>query len=136
MNVLALDPGMTTGVAFRIGKCEPATEVLETIDAVFGLILENNWDIVIYERFITSGRVSSYGIATIELVGAIKALCKSRGITSIAHTPGMRKAFEFRARAILTKRGAKYMAHQLDALAHLLRWENDYESGRLPCKTT
>lgn len=124
MKVLAVDPGVTTGLAYKKNGIY-ITKAVTSHDEIFGIILNQEWDIVVCEMFITAGRVSKYGIDTIELIGALKALCKLSVIKMVMHTPSQRKPYEDKAAKILSAQG-KFMTHQKDALSHLLKWEYDY----------
>lgn len=123
-NLVAIDPGITTGYAARIqGKlfscvCFTPEEVLDLIEGAHT---------VVYERFATSGRISSYGLETVELVGMITGFCYARKIKTVRATPTMRYT-HMNAAALMVGRGkliepSKVQQHQIDSLAHLLAFE-------------
>ncbi len=99
-------------------------EVLELLDGA---------KLVIIERFATSGRISSYGLQTVELVGAIKGWCWSRGVDFHLSTPTQRYpqmgVAEQAVGSIITP--SKFAKHEVDALAHLLAYCLREERGLL-----
>lgn len=124
IRLCAIDPGITTGMAFRLdGKLHTCVGYNdeEVLDLLYNL------DFVVVERFQTAGRLSTPGLITIELVGAIKGWLRAQGIPFEIATPQARYAFMTEAynnigvgRVIEPSNVAK---HQRDALAHLLSWE-------------
>lgn len=131
--VIGIDPGPTqpgtTGVAVRQyvnGKKVYLTAPYSNKFDVYKLF-DHHLGIgaVVIERFATSGRISRHGLGTVELVGSVEALCVSRGIPFYRQQPFERKAFIAQAKVIL--QGKPYVVHEMDALAHLLRWERKHE---------
>lgn len=121
MKVLAIDPGLTTGIATRINGLIQTT-VIEFFEEVVDLVNGFQWDVVIVEQF-HGQNISTPGRKTIELIAAIEAICHVKHITYVKHTPFQRKPFLAQAKKFLPPQN--YM-HELDALAHLFSWE--YES--------
>lgn len=121
-KLIAVDPGITTGMAFHIGStlqtcvAVSAVEVLEMLDGA---------DLVVVERFQTGGRLSGYGLETIELVGTIKGYCYAKQIECQVVTPQARYVCMAQALSmegsVITKSAVS--KHEVDALAHLLAWE-------------
>jgi hypothetical protein len=130
--VVAIDPGKTTGVAIRTPDGKFHTCVLTSDLEVWELVQSHNWDTVVFETFATSNLVSAYGIKTIELVGAIRAICALRGLEAIAQAPVRRVPYVKKARKLITY---PHQEHEVDALAHLLRWEAD-DASQVPDTTT
>lgn len=150
-KAIAIDPGSSTGVAILTERDEIVTMTLDTsegdIDGVLGLLLEQMPDVVIVERFITSGTMSRYGLHTVELVGAIKALHhlaetmyveNSAPLARVFHpfelvlrTPSQRAVRIPAAKIMLRERrttlGHKFTDHEVDSLAHLLGWMRSQE---------
>ena len=123
-QIVAFDIGVTTGVAWlKDGQIEASEADTE---AVYQL-LELPWEEVVYEQFSASGRVSKYGITTIELAGSIKALCARKGIPCIGQAPQYRRAFMEDAKRQL--KGRNRSPHMIDAMAHLLR--RMYDRGKI-----
>lgn len=116
-KVMAIDPGLSIGVATNW----PGYNTCVFHDKYDLLTLIGNQlpDVVVVERFATGGRLSSYGLATIELVGIIQGYCFAKGIRFVTQTPSSRKAFMSDAKGLKITTGP----HELDALAHLLEWE-------------
>lgn len=118
MLVLALDPGIHTGVAFRLDDIYTLTK--DSPEGVFSLICDNNWDAVVYESFYTGNRINKYGLATVKLIGGIEALCWNRKINTYERPPQAKIAFISEAKRYVSRE------HEVDALAHLLSWEYKY----------
>jgi hypothetical protein len=123
MLTLAIDPGKTIGMAYK--HPEDGTyitaEYTEKND-LWSLLERIEWDTVVYERFMTGGRISSAGLYTVGLVGVIEYICQTKKIPAYGYTPQMKIAFAKPAKEIL---GRGHSDHELDALALLLRWEYD-----------
>lgn len=124
LRLMAIDPGITTGMAFRIdGKL--ATCVGYSDEDVIDLI--HDLDVVVIERFATAGRLSAPGLLTIELVGQVRGWCRAQGIRCDVATPQarymyMQEAYNNIGRGKLIE-PSKVQQHERDALAHLLSWE-------------
>lgn len=123
-SILAIDPGGSTGLAARLPNGQLVTHTATTPSDLFTMILTKP-DVVVYEIFVTGGRVDRYMIHTIKLVGGIEALCYGLKIRAIAHVPQTRYPWLQAAAALLPK-GYNYR-HEVDATAHLLAFE---ELGR------
>jgi hypothetical protein len=119
--ILAIDPGLSTGVALR-SNGTLTTTTLHSNEAVWALFNKSHVNVVVIERFATAGRLSSPGLATIELVGSIKGICYIQGILLHVHVPQFRYAWMDRAKALLQGVEA-HTVHEVDALAHLLAYE-------------
>lgn len=130
LNICAIDPGYTTGMAFRI-KGKLATCVGYSEDDVLDLI--DGFDIVVVEKFSTAGRISAPGLFTTELVGSIRGWVRAHNklTTKRVHfetaVPQQRWAF---MNAAISNIGygkliepSKVQQHERDALAHLFAWE-------------
>lgn len=126
MHILSIDPGGTTGIAYQlVGPHEQkkiSTTHKLTPEGLYDLVLEYKWDVVLCERFSTAGRMSSFGIYTIQLVGGVHALCYTHDIQFVYRQPQNRKAFQDVAKAWF--KGAKHLDHEEDALAHMLSWKS------------
>jgi hypothetical protein len=149
-KAIAIDPGSSTGVAILTERDEIVTMTLDTsegdVAGVLELLLEQRPSTVIVERFVTSGLMSRYGLHTVELVGAIKALSHLAGSTELylEHIHGKIPAFDLvlrtpsqravripTAKVMLRERrttlGHKFTDHEVDALAHLIGWMRSQE---------
>lgn len=127
-NILSIDPGGTTGIAMQIVSPDAQqrlvrTATTDTPEQLYDLVAQYKWDAVICERFATAGRMSHYGLYTVELVGGVKALCYAYGMHFTYRQPQNRKAFQDVAHSQLTAEGKAFVVHQEDALAHLLSWK-------------
>lgn len=128
-NLLAIDPGGTTGLAMQLNSPDRQqrlvkTATTDTPEQLFDIVAEYKWDAVIIERFVTAGRMSKYGLYTIELVGGVRALCHAYGVPFQVRQAQNRKAFQDVAHNFLMNSGVKFVDHEEDALAHLLSWKD------------
>ena len=127
---LAIDPGVTTGVAASICGSYYTFPTKDPND-LFRLIFEYKHCIqyVVYEEFSTAGRVDHNMLKTIRVVGGIVAVCYLSNVIAVKHYPGFRASFMNEAKRILvpgTENGHRKMTvtvHELDALGHLLYFE-------------
>lgn len=125
VNILAIDPGGTTGIAIKLGG-NYQTCVVESAEDLWNLVSSTAWDAVIYEQFATGGLISKYGLHTTRLIGGIQALCHHFSVRCFAQPPQRRKAYLERAIDVLRelhKSNHDWLEHEKDALAHLLAWE-------------
>lgn len=121
-TVLALDPGGSTGIALRLPDGTFHTVTLRDPGDIWDLFTEPNTpDIVVFETFATGGRVDRYMIYTIELCGGIKAVCYALGIRCFPDPPQRRYPWMKQSEELL--RGREHTVHEVDALAHLLGFE-------------
>ena len=129
--IIAIDPGGTTGVAVRLdtGVCVTATysDYGEGNKFEFWRFLQNNTTpretIVVCERFYAGGRIGSPGENTLQLIGAIKAICWLRPVDLVMRTPQQRLAWTTEARKQLQATRLPFVIHEMDSLAHLLSYE-------------
>lgn len=124
LRLVGIDPGYTTGMAFRIDG-DLHTLVSYNDDDVLKML--KGVQMVVVERFATAGRLSAPGLFTIELVGQIVGWCKALKVPYELATPQARYAFMDYAKSQvgpgkLIER-SKVSRHETDALAHLLAWE-------------
>lgn len=146
MTVIAIDPGRSIGVAIHTGERNIVsseenitvpdqynTHVLHDPHELYSLITlcAPSLKTVVYEDFNTPGLISSDGIYTVRLIGAIECLCWKLGIRTILQFPPERKQFIHVARAMLKDANKKFEDHELDALAHLLVYEHRVRNGLL-----
>lgn len=133
MTILAVDPGGKSGVAIRLPNKEIVTCICESIfrdgkeirfdpTELYDLLKNADYEHIIVETF-QAQTIDKYGLHTVRLVGGIEAICYIRDIPITKHMPQMRYPFRDEAKQILS--GRRHMIHELDALSHLLRWEND-----------
>lgn len=134
--ILAVDPGQNTGVALRFDNGNWGTLTVpkvDTADERFDMVLSTlaeqikkyECNTLVLERFTSMSRyLSKYGIETIELVGAVRALCYFHGIRVTLQMPGHRIGMEGSATKMLSLRRQPYTDHEVSALAHLLAYEH------------
>lgn len=133
---LAVDPGLNTGIAFRFNNQAWGTltipnmpDAAERLQLVLDTILErvsDGCDGIVIEAFVTMGYLSKYGIETIELVGALKAVCKIYSVPFAKQMPIQRMSMERTAHDMLKSRGGRFTDHEVSALAHLLYYERTH----------
>lgn len=119
--ILAIDPGITTGIAFHDTSGYVTTTTKEDVE-LWSILTGVPWETVVCEAFATSGRISAPGLATVRLIGGVQALCYRLSIPVHMHSPQVR--YPYLKQAKIMKRG--HIIHEIDALAHLLRWEADH----------
>lgn len=131
-TLLSIDPG-----AKHVGLCvyvngQFTTCTIEcSIEAVYNFILEGFWDRIILEGFSTPGLIASFGIQTVELIGAVKALCWLKHIPLTVQYPierhgdlvGVKEMFK-------GKRGMT--RHEKDAYAHMVTYMRTYVREHKP----
>lgn len=129
--LMAVDPGGTTGLAFRFPDGQIATCTTNSQEDLWQYFLDNPVpDQVILEEWqYFNGRVTPSGFLTANLVASLIGICHILKIPLALRSPGSRanrqqEAEEWykqnkRRRTIL-----KIHSHECDALAHLLTWES------------
>lgn len=127
-KVIAIDPGVTSGIATRIdGKYN----TFEAIDyrAVWHIIYSvRNFDVLLCENFAAT-TISSYGLHTVRLIGGLEALCLEHNIPYMTQQNARRVKYKYKAIQIMGQKGPR--DHMMDALAHLLCWENEVEGKQV-----
>lgn len=122
-GVIALDPGLTTGVAYsdwrrnlHLDQWTDPTKILELFSASPLL----KWRVVI-EKYNSSGRITKEAKHTLELVGYFTGVAEANGFEVIKHSPQERIHKVPLAEEIVKSRGiTKKFPHGTDALAHWL----------------
>lgn len=130
--IIAIDPGLTTGMAFRFDNQNWATKTITPEAGMLGVLSEitkREPSLVVIEAYIGSAALNKYAIETLELIGAVRGVCLIRGVPVEKRIPAVRKLMELEAGAFLTARKKamrgvfNYTVHEVSALAHLLTWE-------------
>lgn len=150
MTILALDPGVTTGVAIKrlvrgfsqvvnpsfpvsgsaISVPEDMPEYLALVvtepTKLWDLVQAHKPDTIVVENFAAGGLISKDGQATIRLVGAMELAAYITGADLVLQFPSERRAFIAKARQMLVQRGLSRapIIHEVDAMAHLLLYEH------------
>lgn len=144
MTVVAIDPGISTGVAIHKigydhdGQAQASADIDEYIMLVVTEV-PKLWDIlqahkpeaIVVENFAAGGLISKDGQATIRLVGAMELAAHILGCRFVLQFPAERKAFMPAARQMIQQRGKTPISHEVDGLAHLLLYEHRRDSGIL-----
>lgn len=131
MLILAVDPGITTGLAFNINGMYQTQAVTDPTE-IYEYIQNNKFDVVVCEQFVTSNIHSHrYGIRTVEIVGGVEASCFLAGIPFHRRTPHQRLPAMRSAKAFLQAMRRPFVDHEQDALAHLLIWERFHAPAKL-----
>ena len=127
---MAIDPGPHTGVAMRDDKGNLSTVMIHNnYPHVWALIVGAKPQVLIVERFTAGGnRVNKAGQETMEMVGACVGVwwmlnTPEHPSQLFFQTPGDRYTFIPTAREMLGYNKTKILSHEVDALAHLLAWE-------------
>lgn len=128
VNVLAIDPGGTTGCAVRASTGQIMTFACVKPEEVFDFIFDNKdlLEQVVIENF-NAQTIGKWGLFTVRIVGGVYALCYEYKIPHKVHQPQDRYPFKQEAREVLKKRGV--CIHEIEACEHLLKWEYDNGIG-------
>lgn len=130
MNILSYDPGSRyIGIAYKINDMYITVELQSGAESAWMYIKMFNWDLVLCENF-TAQHISSYGLATVKIIGGVLALCWDRNIPVKTQQNFERIMQKPRAKEmIIAAQGKMVRDHQQDALAHLLAWEKANEGS-------
>lgn len=128
-RLIAIDPGITTGVAIRVeGRLHTCVVDAYKLEDLFDIIDVIAPQQIVIERFIIGGSNVSMNperLKTIELVGEVKGYCRAKQIECETATPGQRHSHQHESErnigGLIPK--GKVAVHEADALAHLFAWE-------------
>lgn len=138
--IVWFDPGEHVGIAWRNPDGTLDAKMLHfDLPNTYAFITKPpHPKIVGFEDFETAGNISKAGLYTVRVVGGIQALCLHYNIPCVLQIPQARYAFRTEAANILTaqrKSSRKWVVHEMDALAHLLAFEqrqaNEYRRASL-----
>ena len=132
-EVLAFDPGKVIGYAhFENGEFQSSIELqsLEEIVKQFQCVLnspltvEERNLVCITETFSRGNTAVKDQLQTIEIIGAIRALCLVHEVPLIEQLPSMRTGYIPIAKAMIRENGytLKEKHHSIDAIAHGLAY--------------
>lgn len=138
MSIMSIDPGGKSGIAIRTDDGTLMTCICESLfdkksgtrqvryDAteLYEILMLPTITHVILETF-QAQKIDQYGLHTVRLCGAVEAICYVRNIKLTKHIPQDRYPFKTEAKIWLQDQKKPYLIHELDALAHLLRYEYD-----------
>lgn len=99
------------------------TMIHENWPELWGYIHKLQPNVIVVERFVTAGRISRPGLDTVEIQGSIFGLGWLMGSQVYIQTPADRLPFLTEARKLIGANRTKIQSHDVDAVAHLLRWE-------------
>lgn len=123
-RVLAIDPGLTTGIAWHDQTGHHTMNIRdETGKALWNFVKQWAWDHVILENY--ASRVANpNGDQTLRILGGVIGICTVNSIPLTIEWPNERTWKMVAAKAMLKVEGMPTPTdHQIDALAHLLNWE-------------
>lgn len=135
MTIIALDPGISTGVAIHDKTDEYdsvsryITLVIRQVTDIWDVIDKHQPTICVFENFAAGGLISKEGQQTLRLVGAIEVVCYMKHIQCVMQFPQERYPFLPIAREMLQQIKRTPISHEVDALAHLLLYEDRVARG-------
>ena len=133
--LITVDPGQNVGMALRFDNGNWGTLTVEKVPSGadrFDMVLSTLVELVdkyapkviVIESFKTMSRyVSTYGLETLELIGAVRAVAYLRETPVVMQSPQERVFMEGDAKGLLKERNKRYTDHEVSALAHLLAYE-------------
>ena len=130
MKIVAIDPGIHTGVAVvdehgSIERTFMTTDQTEVYELIAGLI--ETECMVVIEDFVGAGPRSTEIIFTLKLIGSIAGICYCCNLPLTIQVPQHRLPFVSEATRRVEKTTSK---HAIDALAHALAYiEGAYARG-------
>lgn len=120
--LMAIDPGVSTGIAFAISPRDDTTEWQYSTATCTNP--EQLWEFieppvthVIIERF-AAQLIDKYGLHTVDVVGGAKALAWKHNMSWTIQTPQNRYPYLKLAKSLVTRKG--HTRHEVDAMAQLL----------------
>ena len=131
MTIIALDPGITTGCAIRTDSQLYRTLVVHKNTEIRELIEYDQPSVCIFEDFNSAGLIDKNGQATLRLIGYIEAITQVMNIPTCLQFPRERYPFIEPARKMIRAMNKKYLIHEVDALSHLLLYEDRVQRGVL-----
>lgn len=134
MTILAIDPGIHTGVAIYTDAdwaTDPEYLMLVVTEPVklWDLVQAHRPSVIVCENFAAGGLISKDGQATIRLVGAMELAAYITEAEFVLQFPSERKPWLAPARQMLQQRGRTPISHEVDALSHLLLYQHREKAG-------
>lgn len=122
--IVAVDPGPHCGIAARLTDGSLLhTMIHNDIPGVLRYVRTLQPNVIVVERFATAGRISRDGLDTVELQGMVVGIGWDMGSQIYWQTPADRMPFLDDSRKLIKANKSKIQSHDVDAVAHLLRWE-------------
>lgn len=132
MTCIALDPGISTGVAIRAAHGGYQTAVIKQVTDIWSIIDHHHPEVIICENFASGGLISTYGQQTLRLIGAIEVICFRQDIKFMLQYPSEihnNPALMQKAKLLLKQIKTTPIVHEIDAMAHLLLYEDRVAKG-------
>ena len=126
MNILCVDPGGTTGLAWWRRETFRAWHLplLDAQDNMAEWLDIEHWDLVVFESFHISARTLKVSerdsLDAIEFIGVGRYLCRLHGVPFETQTPAEAKQFATDAKLRAMHWWTKGLDHPRDATRHLL----------------
>jgi len=122
-RILAVDPGITSGIAAKYKQDTYITSVCTSEEDVWDFVNPDTCDVVLYEEF-KATKIDRYGLQTVRVIGGIRALCNYFKIPIFRQQPQQRRSFIPIARKYLQQnKGDRFKVHETDALSHIMYYE-------------
>lgn len=125
--LLAIDPGRTTGLAWR-STIDDKIKTSYTKDIEVILMMIPQATEVVIEDYIGQ-LISGDGLWTVRLIGIVEGVCWDKDVPLFIQRNMERKAQLENAKQLLGYPNRKTLIHEVDALAHLLRFEYNTNRG-------
>lgn len=119
--VIAIDPGVTTGIAIKAEGRYITTIHRDRFEVWKLLSAASSEATIVIEDFGTN-IINTNGLYTVRMIGAVQAIAWLRGCTLVMQRPQFRKPWLNQAKEMLLNE-KPFVIHEVDALAHLLGWE-------------
>lgn len=133
MIIVAIDPGPHTGVATRLNNGLIYSQMLHNkVFDIWKYLIKVKPNVIIVEQFNTNGRLTNDMLRTIEIQGSIYSIAWMLQAELIIQHPGDRTPFIPEAREKMGLNHSKIQSHEVDAVAHILRYLKFNEERLLP----
>ncbi len=129
MSIVALDPGISTGIAIYFDNKYTFKTIVNDLDVIYKFLIKENPEVIVYEAFKHRPRMDKAELYSAEVIGVVKLYAQQYRVPTDNYLPSQAKAFWDMSkikRLRLWKPGRAYI-HEMDALRVLLtyRMQND-----------
>ena len=130
LEVVAFDPGGTTGIAYFING-HPVIEEITSYPHIGAFITDKKPDVIVYESFQhrLNQPLKKFILLPIEVIGIIKCFGEALGSTLIAQTPATGKKFWTNDKLKKVGLYVTGVPHAMDAMRHLLQYKTFNEAS-------